>query len=77
VPDRFLSTVTTKAFGRTVLVILFCITLGNFVMSRVNEVQAFWLHYQYRERKPYCKGKQRTRNDLNESIIKESSHHRM
>jgi hypothetical protein len=51
VPDRFLPTVATKAFGRTFLTILFCISLGNFVMSRVNEVQAFYLHYQEQRKK--------------------------
>ena len=50
VPARFYPKVATKAFGRTALIILFCVTLGNFVMGRVNDVQAFWLHYQERRK---------------------------
>jgi hypothetical protein len=63
VPHQFIPAVATKAFCRTVLIILFCVTLGNFVMSRVNEVLALLLHCQETRKKALQERETRTRND--------------
>jgi hypothetical protein len=50
-PARIYPKVATKTFARMALIVLFCVTLGNFVMSRVNEVQSWWLRYQENRKK--------------------------